>query len=254
VADLRKFNLNEIFWFLILGGFYIYICYLLITGRLRYFIHPRMFKYIELSLFALTILAINQFLKVFKNSKKSKVKKGYALFLIPLLLGFIVSPNGLNTSMADKKGYAPETVSSTAVYDSNKKSSEIDYYDNGTITFNDDEYSTILADVSSNYKKYNGKNVEIEGFVFRDKGFKKDEFVAARFLMICCAADTSIVGLMGNWDRAEDLKSGEWVRVNGKIKYTLGYDQYTKEKSMLPTIDVEKVTQIKKPEIEYVYP
>lgn len=252
--NLKKFNLNDILWFLILGSFYIYICFILSTGRIRYFIHPRMVKYIEVSLVALTILSINQFLKIFKNRKKSKVKKGYALFLIPLLLGFGVSPNGLNTSMANKKGFTTEQASATASNDTNTKSSAIDYFDNGTVTFNDDEYINILNDVSSSYNKYNGKNITIEGFVYKDKSFKKNEFVAARFLMICCAADTSLVGLMGKWNKAQALKSGDWISVEGKLKYTSTYDENTKEKSMVPTIEVRKVTKIEKPDSEYVYP
>lgn len=254
MTDLKKFNLNDILWFLILSGFFLYICFLLATGRIHYFIHPRMIKYVEASVVALTILAINQLMKILKGSYNRKVKKGYFLFLIPLLLGFVVSPNGLNTSMADKKGFTPQESSLTSQSSSNKKSTVIDYYENGTVTFNDDEYVTILNDISSNYNKYDGKNVVIDGFVYRDKSFKKDEFVAARFLMVCCAADTSIVGLMEKWDKASSLKSGDWISVEGKLHYISVFDENTKGKSMTPTIDVEKVTKIQKPDIEYVYP
>lgn len=247
---MRKNKFNGIMWFLILMGFYTYICILLAKGEITYFIHPRMVKYIELSLFAIAILAANELTKLLNNKGRAKIRIGYILFLIPLSLGFIVAPSGLNTSIADKKGLS---VQSYVVTSADGKSTK-NYINDGKITFNDDQYVNMLNDVSGNPNTYRDKEININGFVYRDKTLKKDEFVIARFLMICCAADIQIVGLEGKWDKAQYVKTGEWIDAKGTLKYNKVYDEVAKQNVMQPVIQIESIEKIQKPDDEYIYP
>lgn len=251
---MRKVNLNELFWFIILLGFSVYFSYLLLTGRIVYFIHPRMIKYAIISLVGITILTVYQFKKITSYNKGNKIKKGYAMFLLPLLLGFIVAPNGLNTSIADKKGISLNQFNSSGASNISDKDKNIEYLEDDTIKFNTDEYVNMMDDISTNFNKYRGKKILIDGFVYKEKSFKKNEFVVARFFLVCCAADTQIIGVMGKWKNTPSLKSGDWISVEGKIDYESSIDNDTKEKTQLPIVQIERVKKINKPDIEYVYP
>ncbi|WP_343216272.1 hypothetical protein [Clostridium frigoris] len=76
----------------------------------------------------------------------------------------------------------------------------------------------------------------------------ENEFVPARLMMTCCAADLAPVGLLANYDKAKDLKQDTWIKVTGKIKDL----NYNGEKT--PIIIVESIKNTEKPKIEYVYP
>jgi putative membrane protein len=97
-------------------------------------------------------------------------------------------------------------------------------------------------------KKYENKTIELTGFVFRDKDFNDTSFIAARSLITCCAADTSIVGLICEYNDGKQLKNDTWIKVKGKIKDTSFNGQ------QMPMIVVEKCEEIEKPKNEYIYP
>jgi putative membrane protein len=247
---LKKRPWDELCWFAVLMAFYIYICLLLAMGKITYFIHPRMIKYTEVSVFVLIILAANELIKISNKKTRTSSRKGYLLFIIPLLLGFIVAPNGLNASMADKKGFSVQSYVAT----SENSSDEVNYLNDGRVIFNDNDYVNILNDISSKPRIYANKIVNISGFVYRDSTMHTDEFVISRFLMICCAADIQLIGLEGKWNKARALKSGEWIDEEGIISYTPGYDSISKEHIMTPIIKIKKINPIDKPEDEYIYP
>lgn len=102
-------------------------------------------------------------------------------------------------------------------------------------------------DIYARLDLYEGKKVEIEGFVFRRSDFKPNQFVTARLYMWCCAFDAAPVGPLCESTRASDFENNAWVRVEGTI--TKQFD----DNAFIPVIQVEKVTRIPKPESPYVY-
>jgi uncharacterized repeat protein (TIGR03943 family) len=66
---------------------------------------------------------------------------------------------------------------------------------------------------------FNGQPADVVGFVYRDARFDRpDQFMVARFIMSCCAADAQAIGLIVEWPGAESLRDDTWVRVRGTVE------------------------------------
>ncbi|MGE4354194.1 MAG: TIGR03943 family protein [Oscillospiraceae bacterium] len=109
-------------------------------------------------------------------------------------------------------------------------------------------YYECLCDIYADMDKYEGMPVEVTGFVFRDSSFSDDEFVPARLLMVCCAADMETVGPLCRYDKALELESDSWVKVSGTIE-KIQFDGET-----IPCIAAQDVEPVNKPNDAYVYP
>lgn len=250
---MKRINRNELIWFIILLCFLIYIGYLFLSGNMKYFIHPRMFKYMIFSLIGLIILTCFQFKKVMKVSHNEKIKIGYLLFLIPLMMGFIVNPKGLDSSISNTKGITMNDSNIANKNSSGTNTSKV-FIKNGIVEFNDEDYVDIIEDIGSNTDKYNGKDIIIKGFIYKDKSFSSEQFVVARLLMVCCAADTQTIGILCRWNESNTLKKNEWVEIKGKINYTSYKSEGAEKSEILPIIKVQEVKKISKPAEEYIYP
>ena len=249
-----KINVNECIWFVILGGFAYYIYDLLSTDRILLFIHPKMLKYVYFSLFVLILLAGVQLRRITRAREQAPLKMGYILFLIPLFLGFAVNPQGLNGDVAAKKGMTlnQSNKGSMIIQTGNMEGAEI--VEDGIIAFHDGDFVYILEEIYGNMEKYQGNQVIISGFIFRAEGFQSNEFVVARLLMNCCAADAQVVGLLCKMEELEDFEKDQWVQVKGTLKTAEHVDPYSKVKEIVPMIQVEQIERIEKPATSYVYP
>lgn len=250
---LKKFNINEFLWFMILLSFASYFFYLFITGNMDSFIHPRMKKYTIFAFIVFCVLAYFQIDKFFSDYEGTqRIKKGYIIFLIPIFLGFIVNPKGLDPSIANKKGL--RLVGPNGENISIFKNDENDKKDNkdDVIEVNESNYLKIVEDMEQNIDKYKGKRILITGFVFKEKSFKEDEFVVARALISCCAADSEFIGLMCKWKDSNELADNSWVKIQGIIDTTTYKENGGT--SIIPSILVKKIEKVDKPKNEYIYP
>jgi len=103
-----------------------------------------------------------------------------------------------------------------------------------------------------NTNKYIGQKISITGFVYKDATTSKNEFVVSRLMILCCAADAEITGLLCEFANASSFNTDQWVTVTGTIgKKSHLYSGETQE---IPFIEVEKVELTKKPAIPYIYP
>jgi putative membrane protein len=224
------------------------------SGNIDIFIHPRMKKYTIFAFIVFCILAYFQIDKFFSSHGETRIiRKGYLIFLIPILLGFIVNPKGLDPSIANKKGIrlvgpSGENISIFKNSESdNNKSSE-----DGLIEVNEKNYLKVVEDMGKNINNYKGKKIIISGFVFKKSNFNEDEFVVARALISCCAADSEFIGLMCKWEGSNKLKDDNWVKIEGIIDVTTYKDEDAE--SIIPAILVDKIEKIDKPKNEYIYP
>ena len=79
-----------------------------------------------------------------------------------------------------------------------------------------EDYGIWFCDAMDNPGNYEGKTVRFKGRVVRPKGMKEDYFVPGRTAMTCCAADTTFLGYMCQYDQAGSLSPGQWVEVTAK--------------------------------------
>lgn len=123
---------------------------------------------------------------------------------------------------------------------------------NKKITVANHDFSLWISELCANTEKYKGYTVVMTGFVFKDQEtFQKDQFVPARLMMSCCAADLAPAGLLCKYDKAVELKKDSWVTVEGTL--FIGKTKYGNQEYDEPQISVTKITPAQKVD-GYVYP
>lgn len=243
---MKIINRNGLIMSCILTAYAVYILYLLLSGNLKYFIHPRMFKYLWISELVIIFLVIIQMLNLKRAGSRERIEKKYVLLAVPIVMGIMVHPGKLTLAAAENKGTA-----SAGNYSSRKiDSKDIDFIEDNTVIFNDDEYCSILNDLAVKPLKYKGMGIEITGFVYRNKYLPGDEFLLSRFLMICCAADTQIVGIPVKLKASEKFRDGDWYKLDG----TIGYEKYKAYNGVFPVIDIKNAEKIQPDNQDYIYP
>lgn len=81
----------------------------------------------------------------------------------------------------------------------------------------DEDYALFYRDISEEPKKYDGKTVKFKAQVARLKKDKDGYFAPGRFVMTCCAADISFMGLPCKYGQSNSLHSRDWVVVTAKV-------------------------------------
>lgn len=94
---------------------------------------------------------------------------------------------------------------------------------------------------------FNGEDVHLIGFVYRDSRFEADQFMVSRFTISCCAADAMPVGLIVQWPEAETLFTDQWVEVKGTLQASSFAD------SQIPMIIADEIVETAVPAQPYLY-
>ena len=147
--------------------------------------------------------------------------------------------NSASVRIADE---APATV-----YNTESKPGKLNLQ-NDCIILNDDNFASAIQEINEHMNQYNGKRIELTGFVYKNLMIENNEFVPARMLMWCCSADLQPIGLLCRYDKTPSLKRTAWVKVSGLIKVV----DYRGQKT--PVIYADQVVNTDKPRDEYVYP
>lgn len=100
---------------------------------------------------------------------------------------------------------------------------------------------------TNNPAAFDGMEVDVVGFVYREPSMEKNQFMVARFTMSCCVADAFAIGMPVQWDGAADFKDGVWIRIQGTL--TSG----TFNGSAVPIITPKSVDPIDAPDQPYLY-
>jgi putative membrane protein len=109
-------------------------------------------------------------------------------------------------------------------------------------------FSTYYDEISMDIKKYQGKKIELQGFVYKEEGFNQDQFVISRFLISHCVADASIIGFLSELPEATTIEEDTWIKANGVL------DTTTYNGTELPIIKITNWEKIKEPTEPYLYP
>jgi putative membrane protein len=87
------------------------------------------------------------------------------------------------------------------------------------IEVENDAFYAWLNELYVNLDTYVGCRISVTGFVFKDPAvLGADEFVPARLGMTCCVADLIPYGFVCKYDKAGELESDTWVRVEGIVR------------------------------------
>lgn len=85
------------------------------------------------------------------------------------------------------------------------------------ITIADDDYALFYRDINEEPKKYEKKTVRFKGQVARLRRDKDGIFAPGRFVMTCCEADITFMGIPCKYPAAASLPSRGWVIVTAKV-------------------------------------
>jgi len=247
---MRRINISQTVWFIILLGLSFYLFILVITGNITRFIHPRMAIYIYFALGALMIMAAFQGTRIFEAGK-GRMKRGYVVFLLPLVCGMLMHPGNLNEEISKNKGVVISPSQTDFGY---RESTYVDdSVTDGIITLTENNFTRVLYSIWTSPDKYVGKRISVEGFIYREKDMAPNQFIISRMIINCCAADTVVVGIAAEYGEIEKLQENEWVSVVGKIDMMNCINPLTKEEETVPGIAIDSLQIIEKPENPYVY-
>jgi putative membrane protein len=255
VIKAKRVNIEAVFKILILVGFSWFFFLTIRTGKVNQFVHPRIVPYMKFAVAAMLMIALLIVRDIFKPRR---------------IMAFSIPTADMTSESMSYSGTKPkvQTIEST----NNASTSEAGAYSSGSSQSNgipvqgdgeslnnslklhgdtiviDDNFVMWIQEISDYPSKYIGKKVTVTGFVYRDKNFKHGEFVAARLMMVCCAADLSPAGLLAHYDKTPELKQDGWFKFTGKIENGEFKGQ------QMPVINITKAEKVQKPKEEYVYP
>lgn len=247
-----KINLNGLLWFLVLGLYTFLIGDLIRTGDISLYLHPKMLIYVYFAFVTLVLLTLYQSTRIFKPSSSAKFKSGILIFILPLLLAFTMRPEGVSIQMAENKG----------VYVVGESSKKIDLSQTiGTSPYKDENapyyvanFQNVLMDMYFNPKAYEGKTVQVMGFIYEAPEYVPGEFMISRLLISCCTADAQVAGFKCNWDALETLDKEKWYLLEGKVRLVTTYNPLLSMDETTAVIDVVSALEVEEPENPYIYP
>lgn len=279
----KKLNLNELIWFFILVGFTYYFYMIISTNKINLYIHPKMFNYVKFALYFFIVLTVFQGKNIFNVRKNKRVKIGFIMFLIPLTLGFLFKSEGLSAYNVINKGFS---LTSQLKINTLKHrhitlddGTELCGHDDDELSHSVDDDYVLLEDsldsaaivkgenidmTSGNFMnfyeniygkpyEYVGRTINMKGFIYKQNGLNKDEFILSRILVSCCTADAQLAGLLCDYSKAEVLTEGTWVNIEGILEQHEYKDAKSGEINMIPIIKVNKLEQIEVEDNEYIY-
>lgn len=118
------------------------------------------------------------------------------------------------------------------------------------IAIEDDDYGLWYMDALEHPRKYEGKRIQLKGKVIATHvdGIPQ-AFVFGRYAMVCCADDTSLIGLLCHYEHALDLIPKDWVCVTARL--AVEYDE--EYQGDVPVLYVESLSEAQALEDELVY-
>lgn len=240
--NINKENLIKI---IILSGFTIFFISLIKSGEILHFIHPRLLFPVKFSVILMIAICII-YLFSMKNIDRRPVNyRSYRIFIIPLVI-VILSGIGNNAEHEHNHGH---NHSHPIVMEEGRDSiNDIKLCEEGIIEINNDNYFDALREISSNFEKYEGREISLEGFVYRDEDSKNKEFICGRYLMVCCASDMQIVGFLCRDSSDKDYIKDSWVKITGILR-----KNEDSTDSDLKYIEVKSSENIKAPREQYIY-
>ena len=135
----------------------------------------------------------------------------------------------------------------------------VENYDNGLCPFDlsqpvlelsDEDFGFWYTDCMDNPERYEGKTVRFRGMAALSENFPRGCYAVGRFAMVCCAQDTTFLGVLCNGPERKRLKNREWVEVLGTVRLKK-LDVYQGEPG--PVVYTTSVRPAQAPQDELVY-
>lgn len=198
----------------------------------------------------------------------------YGMFLLPLLLGGLLPNQALAGSLAANRGMNLGGVSASAADAAPADLIELDgaadpavrslfrtipanrdyaklgilLYQQDLIEMKDEWFIEKLTAMNTFANNFQGKQIRITGFVYREDGLPEGQFIVGRMAMTHCIADISPYGIIIDTPDAASYANDAWVTVTGTI------DTTTFHGMNVIKIDAGSIESAKPSSAPYIYP
>ncbi len=232
----------------LLFGLALYFIYNIVTGNLSNYINIRFvwLSYVAVALFGLLAAANAYRLLRGTPPEQSPYRLNMthtriswsvlAITAIPLVLGTLIPSRPLGAAAISGDSFNTSALASA----DNATMFTIAPLDRNILDW------IRVFNASDDLMAFNGQEADIIGFVYRDDTFGENQFLAARFTISCCVADSTAIGLPVLW--ADPIPEDTWVRVYGTFQLQ---DFRGEQRPILQPISVDVIEQ---PEHPYLYP
>lgn len=230
---------------LILAGMALFLGSRLLGGSLFFYINQRFAWLTLLAVVGAAVLAASYYARPDQDSAHEEHTHatlgwiGLLLVALPVLLGLTIPPKPLGASAMDNRDVQVGTLTS------------VQAPENAALLTPPEERNIVdwlkafkLADSA---ERFDGQEAQVLGFVYRDDRFEADTFMVSRFIVSCCVADASPVGLIVRWPEAPSLDEDQWVNVRGRFE--VGEFDGT----VMPILVADDIAPTDAPEHPYLY-
>ncbi|MCH5586381.1 TIGR03943 family protein [Shimazuella sp. AN120528] len=224
-----------------------------VTKEITLLVAPKMVWFVGFSIFVLMVFSLVQIWQLKGKELHRLGFSSYLLVLFPIFLFLFAPPKVLDASVANKKGVhysKPNSQQEAEISPSDDPYAEefAALKKLNIIKITDSNYGDVLATIQIHPKELSGKQIQVKGFVYKDDTTGKNQFIAGRYLIVCCVADAEVAGYLVNLEHQKPLPENKWVEVTGKLKTTVGQDG-----TVEPIIFQSKIQMITAPKDPYVY-
>lgn len=198
---MRRFNLDELIWFILLSLLTTLWGYLIFSGDIYELVNPRMVKYSYFAFISFIILTIFQLNKIITFPSRVDMSSRF----IPLIFTLFMS-------------LAYITLNSS--YPSN---SELLLTENDVIFDYEESYISIESnnnkhDLLKNlHSDYIGETISLVGYIERPTDLPQNTFLISRDEISCCLQDLSAISILCKEIDTTYMESGSWIKAIGTI-------------------------------------
>ncbi|WP_379137170.1 TIGR03943 family putative permease subunit [Paenibacillus sp. sgz500958] len=269
--DVRSIRLHYGVRAILLLTFALYIGYLVQQGTLHYYVAPKLARWVRLCPVPLVLMSVSLAVQVLFGSNSNicdcghklprsgfRIAALYSLFLFPLLLGFLLPDRALDSIAAARKGIAftftsyegrpGVTLESSSPNDQEYAELARILYKQPVINVYPELYAEIFGAIDRYKSNFAGKEIIVTGFLYPDvTGRSAENFAVSRFLVQCCTADATPLGIIVDPGTQISLPTDTWIEVRGKLQIARHNDQ------QIMQIAADSVIPVPQPSTPYIY-
>lgn len=250
---MRRLNLGALFLSIFLSLTAIGIIYLTVNGDMALFLHPRGWRLLRLAAIALLCLSLVSWRQVRSPHTNTPIGWTHVLFMLPLMLVLCCPPQMLPPEVVANKGLWG-VLRRHAITCTGDHGHIAAFAPDESIIVNNDNFVATMEMLWHDTDNYLGRELEMLGFVYEAPMLGPNDFVIARLVMTCCAADAEVAGLLCRYPQRDQLLVGQWIMVRGVIEKMPFYNALVREVVDMPYLQVTEIIPSEQPADQYIYP
>ena len=233
---MKRFNLDQFIWFLILMFLSVILTFMLFTGKMFALIDSGRIISTSIMMIILYLLTIVQVSRIFTIPSRGGVKGGYFQYILLIFVLGVIMVIDIPKVSLEMKGVRLYHTDHVEGDGHTHKHGVLG--DGDTIYINEENFHDGIEELSAHIDKYIGKKIEIEGRYYKDERYK-DDFIITALSMNCCIADSEYLGILVNYNKESGIKieNGSKIKIIGEIS------SFNKEDRTLVKIDVLNLIQ-----------